>query len=138
MPKSKRDEISSSSIPCAKLKRLSMILTKAIDTSIQSIGTSEVNYCFGAELSSKYSNRLEGAVIKALGRTQHLIEDRFGQMIESMDLNKKLSKLEKAKVLESDSTTISPDDILSSTLLDIQIVETNQKTGLTVSYGVNE
>ena len=31
--------------------------------------------------------------------------------------------LEKAKVLESDVTTISPDDVLSSTILDIQNLE---------------
>ena len=123
MPKSKREDDNSSSSSCAKLKRLSIVLTKAIDASIQSIGTSEVNACFGENLSSKYSNRLEGAVVKALGRTQHLIENRFQEMIESMDLNKKLSNLEKAKVLESDVTTISPDDVLSSTILDIQNLE---------------
>ena len=100
-----------------------MVLNKAVDVSVQAMNKDEITTCFGEELADTYGNKLEGALVKALGRTQHLIETRFKELIDEFDLEKKLDILENTKAIPSDLTTLSSDDILSNTILDIQKIE---------------
>jgi C4-type Zn-finger protein len=110
---------------CAKMQRLSQVLSKAVDVSVESVGKDDLNKCFG-EIASKIGGNLEGSFVKVLGRAQNLIEMRYNEICEAKKLNAHLGKLEKEVAGPGDDTLISSDDILSSTVIDVQRMEAIQ------------
>jgi hypothetical protein len=109
---------------CAKMARLSMVLGKAVDSSVESLGPGDLEDCLG-DVFSRVGDGAMNAFRSLLGRTQQLIDTRFHELSEQRDLNGKLSVLEKTKapVPQKSPTAANKDDILSQMVIDVQNME---------------
>jgi hypothetical protein len=106
------------------MDRLTAVLSKAVDVSVESITKETVKECFGADLYAKLGGNIEGSFSTLLGKTQKLIDTRFNELSEQRDLNSRLTDLENTKPEAVATTeTAGDDDILSATVMDIQKME---------------
>ena len=127
--KAKKGETAPSSVSggtCAKMDRLSMVLSKAVDVSTESISKADVKECFG-DLYGKLGSSIESNFMTLLVKTRKLIDSRFHELAEQRSLNARLAVLETTKpALEVLETSAGEDDILGSTVMDIQKMEAEQ------------
>jgi len=102
-----------------------MVLSKAVDVSVNSVKKEDIKECFGA-LYAKLGSSVDGNVMTLLGKTQQLIDTRFQELAEQRDLNNRLAALENIKApkeVKTGGSNDMEDDILSATVIEVQKIE---------------
>lgn len=114
-----------------RMNKLETVFAKALDMSMNNIGESNLDDCFG-DLKSQFGNTLQKAFVNMVGVTQHSMQESFRDICIQRDMDEKLKILENTDPLlvsndemniDYDGVYTNTDDPLESVLLELKSIE---------------
>jgi hypothetical protein len=114
-----------------RMNKLETVFAKALDMSMNNIGESNLDDCFG-DLKSQYGNTMQKSFVNMIGVTQHSMQESFRDICIQRDMDEKLKILENTDRLKvsNDEMNIdinndytNTDDPLESVLIELKSIE---------------